>query len=317
MGQVLHKCARTTEATRREIQLCKKSIKETAKQFGINPKTVRKWRKRDFVQDAPMGPKIVKSTVLSEKEEQAIVEFRKMTQLPLDDVLYSLQEAIPHLTRSSLHRCLQRHGCSRLPPKEKIEKKEKKKFKDYPIGYFHVDIAEVQTKEGKLYLFVAIDRTSKFAYVELHRKQGKQEAANFLRNLIRAVPYKINKILTDNGLQFTNHKRHLHAFEHIFQRICRENEIEHRKTKVKHPWTNGQVERMNRTLKEATVQQFTYESEEQLKHHLMDYLMAYNFGKRLKSLKGKTPWEFICESWTINPELFYSDPSHFTVGLNI
>jgi len=53
-----------------------------------------------------------------------------------------------------------------------------------------------------------------------------------------------------NGIQFTNHERHVYAFEHIFDRVCREHQIEHRLTKIKHPWTNGQVERMNRTIKE-------------------------------------------------------------------
>jgi hypothetical protein len=76
--------------------------------------------------------------------------------LPLDDCLYALQPTIPHLTRSSLHRCLQRHGISRLPEVEG-SKPPKKKFKAYPIGYFHIDIAELQTAEGKLYLYVAID----------------------------------------------------------------------------------------------------------------------------------------------------------------
>ena len=118
-------------------------------------------------------------------------------------------------------------------------------------------------------------------------------AAEFLRNLIKAVPYKIHKVLTDNGIQFTNHDHHKNAFTHIFLRICNENQIEHRKTKVKHPWTNGQVERMNRTLKEATVNSFHYASHDELKQHLHAYLMAYNFAKRLKAIKGKTPWQFI------------------------
>jgi transposase InsO family protein len=100
-----------------------------------------------------------------------------------------------------------------------------------------------------------------------------------LRNLIKAVPYKIHKVLTDNGIQFTNHNHHKHAFTHIFERVCNENKIEHRKTKVKHPWTNGQVERMNRTLKEATVNTFYYASHDDLKKHLHAYLMAYNFAK--------------------------------------
>jgi hypothetical protein len=83
--------------------------------------------------------------------------------LPLDDCLYALQPSIPHLSRSALHRCLQRHGISRLPEIEG-DKPKRQRFKRYPIGFFHVDIAEVQTAEGKLYLFVGIDRTSKFAF---------------------------------------------------------------------------------------------------------------------------------------------------------
>ena len=315
MGQILHANARTTEAIRREIRDSKESIIKTAKRFNINPKTVIKWKKRETTQDLPMGPKKIKSTVLSEAEEKAIVAFRKMTGLPLDDVLYSLQETIPHLSRSSLHRCLKRHGCSVLP-KPQVTASLKKKFKAYPIGYFHVDIAEVRTAEGKLYLYVAVDRTSKFAYAELHKNQTKLNAADFLRHLIKAVPYKINKILTDNGIQFTNHEHHKHAFMHIFERICEENNIEHRKTKIKHPWTNGQVERMNRTLKDATVNSFYYANHEQLKKHLQAYLMAYNFAKRLKAIKGKTPWQFIINQWTENPQYFNIKPNLFFVGLN-
>jgi transposase-like protein len=315
MGQVLHKLARTTQAVRRDIQNSQESLIKAAKRFNVNPKTIEKWRKRDFVDDAPMGPKVIKSTVLTQAEEASIVAFRTMTQLPLDDVLYALQETIPHLSRSSLHRCFQRHGCSVLP-KSTAKKEEKKAFKSYPIGYFHVDIAEVHSAEGKMYLFVAIDRTSKFAYAELHHAQTKVLAAEFLRHLIEAVPYKITKILTDNGIQFTNHAHHVHAFEHVFDRLCRANDIEHRLTKIKHPWTNGQVERMNRTLKEATVKTFTYATADQLKSHLHDFLMAYNFAKRLKSLKGKTPWQFILDQWTISPDYFTINPSQFILGLN-
>jgi transposase len=114
MGQVLHANARTTEAVRREIRNSQESLMKLAKRFGVNPKTIAKWKRRESPADLPMGPKIIKSTVLSEAEERAIVAFRRMTELPLDDVLYSLQDTIPHLTRSSLHRCLKRHGCSVL-----------------------------------------------------------------------------------------------------------------------------------------------------------------------------------------------------------
>ena len=81
-----------------------------------------------------------------------IVAFRRHSLLPLDDCLYALQPAIPHLTRSSLHRCLQRHDISRLPDMDS-NAAAKRKFKAYPIGFFHIDIAEVRSGKGKLYMF--------------------------------------------------------------------------------------------------------------------------------------------------------------------
>ena len=92
---------------------------------------------------------------------------------------------------------------SRLPQVEG-EASPKRKFKAYPIGYFHIDIAEVRTAEGKLYLLVAIDRTSKFAFVELRETVSRRDAADFLRRLIEAVPYKVHTVLTDNGTHFTD-----------------------------------------------------------------------------------------------------------------
>jgi hypothetical protein len=96
----------------------------------------------------------------------AVIAFRKHTLLPLDDCLYALQATIPHLTRSSLHRCLQRHGISHLPEVEGDT--PKRTVKHDPIGFFHIDIAKVRTEEGKRHSFVAIDRTSKFALAQLH-----------------------------------------------------------------------------------------------------------------------------------------------------
>src|SRR5271167_272749 len=202
MGQVPHGCATTTEAIRRAIQHSQESLRQLAKRYGINQKTVAKWKKRVSVADLPTGPKEAKSSVLSVEDEAIVVAFRRHTLLPLDDCLYALQATIPHLTRSSLHRCLQRHGISRLPDVED-GKARKRKFKTYPIGYFHIDIAEVRTQEGRLYLFVAIDRTSKFAFTELHNKATTAISRDFLLRLIAAVPYKIHTVLTDNGLHFT------------------------------------------------------------------------------------------------------------------
>ncbi len=138
-----------------------------------------------------------------------------------------------------------------------------------------------------------------------------------LRNLIKTTPYRIHTILTDNGIQFTNRTVDKHAWMHIFDRICYEYNIEHRLTKINHPWTNGQVERMNRTIKEATVKRFYYDNHQQLKQHLYDFINAYNFAKRLKALKGLTPYEFIIKTWTSELNKFIINPNHHTMGLNI
>ena len=164
MGQVLHGSARTTEAVRRAIQLHQESVRALARRYGVSPTTIQKWRNRETRADAKMGPTQARSTVLTAEEEAIVVAFRRHTLLPLDDCLYGLQPTTLHLTRSSLHRCLERpvgfadippgdraepDGISRLPEVEGV-KPTKKRFASYPIGYFHIDLAEVSTEEGKL-----------------------------------------------------------------------------------------------------------------------------------------------------------------------
>lgn len=203
-------------------------------------------------------------------------------------------------------------------------------FKGYPIGFFHIDIAEVRTEDGKLHLFVVIDRTSKLALAELHEKATRRVAADFLRRLIEAVPYRIHTVLTDNGTHFTEPSgdgwspadilRMLDAGEtfrcHAFELACAQAGVEHRLTRPNHPWTNGQVERMNNTLKEATVRRYHYETHDALRAHLKTFLDAHNFAKRLKTLKGRTVFEFITEKWTAEPQRFKLHPNHLSPGPN-
>ncbi|SEI14893.1 Integrase core domain-containing protein [Methylobacterium sp. 275MFSha3.1] len=220
-----------------------------------------------------------------------IVAFRRHTLLPLDDSLYALQPNLPHLTRSSPHRCLQRHGISRLPDVDG-DKFKRSRFKAYPIGYFHIDIAQVSTEQGKLHLFVAIDRTSKFAFVQLHEKATQRIAAAFLHDLVAAAPYTIHTVLTDNGIRFAdNHPMDEEAEAkaaaywatqdwpriyrwHAFDWACEQTKIEHRLTRPRCPWTNGQVDRMNRTIKDATVKRYHYASHDELRLHLQPFVDA-------------------------------------------
>jgi len=164
------------------------------------------------------------------------------------------------------------------------DKPARKKFKAYPIGYFHVDLAEVRTEQGKLYLLVAIDRTSKFAVVELHEKATRRVAGDFLRHVAAAVPYRIHTVLTDNGTHFTD--------------------------PTGDGWTPEDI-------KEATVKRYYYETHDQLRQHLGDFVAAYNFARRLKTLRGLTPYEAVCKAWTEEPERFISNPHHQSMGPNI
>ena len=272
-----------------------------------------KWRSRTTTEEAVRGPKPA-ATVLMPAEEAAIVLFRKETLLPLDDCLYSLQEVIPHLSRSSLRRCFQRHGISRLPPDAEELETKKAPFRDYPLGCLHLDFAEVQTEEGRLFLFVAVDRTSKLTFAELHPQATQAIAVDFLRRVLARIPYQVHQLLTDNGIQFCNLPHHGQVGRHPVGQLCDEWGIEQRFTQPAHPWTNGQVERMNRTLKEATIKRFHYESTVQLNSHLQAFLLAYTFVKRLKRLKGLTPYEFIRAEWQKNSSSFHRSPADLTPG---
>ena len=180
----------------------------------------------------------------------------------------------------------------------------------------------MRSDEGKLHLFVAIDRTSKFVVAKLFDKATTENAKIFLEYLISIVPYRIHTVLTDNGIQFGDLPKYRNGATatlrvHLFERVCRAHNIEHRFTKPNHPWTNGQVERMNRTIKDATVNRYFYNDHKQLENHLDTFISAYNFAKRLKTLNGLTPFEFIVNSWAVSPHLFISDPSLLNLGLYI
>jgi transposase InsO family protein len=191
-------------------------------------------------------------------------------------------------------------------------------------------MAEVHTEEGRLYLFVALERASKLACAARQAKAPRRLAANCRRALIAAVPDTIHTVLTANGTPFTEltHCREgadqqaelqppdglslLQAFDDA----CEPQGIADRLTKPGPPWTKGQVERMHRTLKEATVTRDDDDKQPQLKAHLSNVLKAYNYAKRLKTLQGLTPDEYLSKGWQKEPERFTVNPCHHTLGLN-
>ncbi|MBA4719460.1 MAG: transposase [Nitrosopumilus sp.] len=319
MGSILHANATTTPRIRKEIQASNQTLKALAKKYNLNVKTVAKWKNTGRITDKKSGPSHPRSTVLSELEEKTVCEFRRITRFPLDDVFVALMGKIPRLTRSNLYRCLLRHGLNRLPV-DKGEKRVKKPFKHYRIGYVHVDISEIHTAEGKAYMFVGIERATKYAYVEVYLKMTQNNACLFLTNFIADCPFKIHTLLTDNGAQFTYRllAEHLRPRNktHPFDNVCEDNNIEHRLTKFRHPWTNGQVEIMNKVIKSHTVKKFSYEDLKSFKEHLMSFLLVYNYQKKLKSLKYQSPYDKMLELFAEDANNFKQNPNHKIAGLN-
>jgi transposase len=317
MGQILHRRATTTEEIRNKIKQEKGTIDSIAKKYNISWNTAKKWQRRDNPADKPMGNGRSNSA-LTLDEDWLICEVRRLTWLPLDDLHQILKPMFPKLSRSALHRLLQYYSISKKP-KELQEKPTRSKFKSYEIGYLHIDITDFWLDKKKWSLFVSIDRETKFVYSEIFANKTMENAKLFLKNVYKFYPYKIHTILTDNGLQFSYRalKQALKPSKiHPFDVLCNKHNTEHRLTKFAHPWTNGQVEKMNHIIKSATLKLFHYETIDEYSKHLAKFLNYYNYEKKLKSLKFKSPYDKIIQRYQEKSDLFLGDPSYCCVGLN-
>ena len=198
MQQLFHGRAGINLETYRVVKNSRNSFRTLAERYSINVKTVTERRNRkQTAANADNGPKERKSTGLTVQEEALIIAFRKHTRLPLDECFAALQEAIPNLSRSSLHRCLQRNGISRMPEFDKDETEEEP-------GCFNVDITEIATDEGARFLFVAIDRAGKQTFTKLYDEATTQNAQDFLETIIKGVPYEVHTIITDGNVRFAD-----------------------------------------------------------------------------------------------------------------
>ena len=213
---------------------------------------------------------------------------------------------------------MQYYGVSRKP-KHLEEKPKRFKFDSYEIGYLHIDITDFWLDKKRWSLFVSIDRQSKFTYAQIFANKTMQSATQFLKNVYKFYPYKIHTILTDNGLQFSYralvNKQKTHKL-HPFDEVCNNHNTKHRLTKFAHPWTNGQVEKMNDIIKTATLKLFRYKDIKEYSRHLAKFLNYYNFEKKLKSLKFNSPYDIILKKYKDKPDLFLGDPLYYCVGLN-
>ncbi len=288
-------------AIRGEIRRSPDSIRALAARYGINPKTVAKWKARPSPEDFARGPAQPAPRALTAAEEAMCVGFRKHAMLPLDDCLYALQFKLPHLSRSTLHRLLRRHGVGRLPERPASA-----------LGDFYIDAAAIRTGTGFPHIFIAFDRSSRFAFADIFEREHPGNGAEFLARLIAAVPYRIHAVLTGAGPQF--HGPTVpppRTPVHPFVRLCREESIAHSLLAPDDPWSIGHYDAgpaARRAPRSPPGPAPAYADPGALADHFLSFFDTYNFSRRLKTLNGRTPYEHICEVWRQTPRIFRVSP---------
>lgn len=305
----LHKNATTTPAIREAIQKATGSDYELARQFNVSRDTIRKWRHRDTVQDSSHTAHRLQST-LNAGQEALVIYLRTRLLLPLDDLLAVIHEFLePAMSRSALDRLLRRHGHARLPAAEQ-EVRASKPFKAYEPGYVHLDVKylpQMADESGRRYVFVAIDRATRWVFVQIKTHKTAAAARAFLNALSRAAPFKIRTLLTDNGKEFTDRlfgKRERDASgQHEFDALCEALGIEHRLTRPRTPQTNGMVERFNGRLAQL-LRTHRFSSAEDLETTLLRYVWLYNQHLPQKSLNHEAPIQAMKRWQQAHPDLF-------------
>lgn len=305
----LHKNATTTPATRLAIQQAHGTEAELAQRFGVGKFTIRKWRKRSTVEDGSHTPHRLQTT-LNAGQEEIVVYLRTHLRLSLDDLLAVVREFIePAMSRSALDRLLRRRGVNRLPEPE-VQKTQVKTFKAYEPGYIHMDVKylpQMQDEDERRYVFVAIDRATRWVFIAIKGKKTAAAARSFLNALHKAAPFKIRTLLTDNGREFTDRafgKREKDASgAHEFDALCEALGIEHRLTKPKHPQTNGMVERFNGRLAHV-LKSHRFNNAHDLETTLHRFVWLYNEHLPQKALELSTPIQALKKWQASHPDLF-------------
>lgn len=301
--QKYHNQAKTNIHIRKEIKEAKTSQKHLALKYLVNRKTVQKWQKRSCLEDKSSRPNKIQYA-LTEVEREIIRVIRSLTWWSVSLIVEALQGRIERINTSNVYRTIKSCGLNK-PTEEK--KREWKKFKEYLPGFIHIDVAYLPVLEGKRqYLFVAIDRATRLIYFEVYDSKSKDSAKDFLAKCRDFFPFRIDKLLTDNGGEFRADE---------FDKFCSALNIEHRFIKPNNPQTNGMVERVNDTIKSATVKSTRYGSLHEMKQDLLAFLKYYNLFRShsslKKNLKVKTPYAALWYWYNLLPNLFHLHPYKF------
>jgi transposase InsO family protein len=322
----LHKQATTTPKVRAAIKVSEDAGTVLAARYGVTPQTVDKWRKRDSIEDRSHTPHRLQTT-LTPAQEAVAVALRTTLQVALDDLLAVVREFLnPNVSRSGLDRCLRRHGVGNLRDLQaKVARQKHSGFKAYEPGYIDVKyLPQMADESRRRYLFVAIDRATRWVFIRIFNAKPAANARRFLRDLERACPIRICTIQTDNGKEFTDRlfglRKRAATGKHAFDTLCAALDIEHRLTPPKSPQTNGiplgdcpqspagkRVERLSGRIEEV-LQSHHFRSGEELETTRHRYVWLYNQHLPQSALGCKPPLQTMKDWHNLKPELFGKQP---------
>lgn len=304
----LHANARTTPAIRAEIQASDQSVATLAKQYGVHETTIRRWKFRSSQADRPHTRHNLGQSTSSE-EEALITGLRRDVRLGLDDIHEVMKRCVnPKLSRSAVYRCLKRYN---LASKASIALPEATPepigtFEETAFGFVHIDLKILpRLRSLPSYVFVAIERCTRFVYVDIVNRRDAATIAGCLERFLAECAYPVHTILTDNGSEFTDRfavnkpgkPYDRPSGNHAFDVLCQQHGIEHRLTRTYRPQTNGMVERFNRRLGEALQEKpllaknsrkNRFDTNEERNQYIRTFIERYN-RTRLKCLDYEAP----------------------------
>lgn len=305
-----HRNAKTNINQRKIIKESGQSARKLAESFFISHVTAAKWKKVDHLEDKSHKPNVIHYAVPKEFWK-LIKKVRQFAKLPIDDLLLQLSNYVPNLKRGNLYRILLHYRMNRLTEKEK---RQLKKFRHYPPGYLHIDCFYLpKINKERWYVYLAIDRATRLLFLRVYSRKDKYSAADFLAQAMGFYPFRIHTILTDNGREFTNLGQRTFGRKGKnpvpFELICELAGIDYRRTKFRHPWTNGMAERAVKEIKDNTVNLERYVSLEDMTIEILHYQDIHNFRCRLRMLGYKTPYQATMDWFVKEQKLFLKHPN--------
>jgi len=312
----LYKTKWKTQGYLREIMVedyknCKNSVL-IAEKYKVTPKTVLKWASSDSLEDKNSSPK--EPARKYELSSLCLIYWLyEKDNLKGDEILDYFENNNLEMKRSSIYYYLNIWGLTKR--RKEAKKRINQQFKNYEPGFLHIDITYwPKFNWVKYFIYVAIDRATRLIYIEVHDNKRAKTAAKFLEKALEFFPFKVEKVLTDNGKEFTLDKHKGNSESNLkwaFDLVCDAYNIEHRKTRPYTPQTNGMVEKSNDTIKSNTLKIKEYKNVKEMVKDLLSFMVYYNLNRRHTSLRKelwvRTPYDALEYWYKKEPSIFKED----------